>query len=188
MGEPEDRPEAGEKSRAGKRRGGRCCLWGCVGFTAACLAAILGLVTVFFYIGVPWLEQKESELVERFPVLGAVLERMPVQDNLQRLQEGSTGREDFPRDIYIPEDLIAGAFRTSEARAVARLRLPPTDLRSLAASYRREMGRLGWNREPVPDPKEGIRLRFSRPGRKLHILLRRDPDAVSVWIRHDRTE
>ena len=185
---PEIRQETVEKKRTRPGRGGRCCLWGCGGLTAACLAVILGLVLVYFYIGVPWLDQKKSELVERFPVLGAVLEGMPTQISLQRLQEGSTGRENFPQDTYIPEDLISGAFRTSETHAVARLRLPPTNLKSLAALYRREMGRLGWKREPVPDPKEGIRLRFGRPEWKVRILLRRDPDAVSVWIHRQRVE
>ena len=156
--------------------------------TAVCLAMIAGLVAAYFYVGAPWLERKQTELVERFPALGTVLERMPTQTGLQRLQEGSAGRENFPRDIYIPEDLVSGAFRTSETDAVARLRLPTTDLDLLAASYRREMAKLGWERVPVPDPQKGIRLRFGRPGWRVRILVRRDPDAVSVWIHRDRLE
>jgi hypothetical protein len=149
---------------------------------------IAGLVAAYFYIGAPWLERKQTELVERFPALATVLERMPTQTGLQRLREGSAGRENFPRDIYIPEDLVSGAFRASDTNAVARLRLPPTDLGSLAASYRREMEKLGWTREPVPDPREGIRQRFVRPKWKVRILLRRDPDTVSVWIHSQHIE
>jgi len=168
--------------------GGRCCLWGCGGLLATGVALILGLVLSYFYFGKPWLERKKSELVGKFPVLESVVEKMPTQSGLQRLQEGSAGREDFPRDIYIPENLVSGAFRTSETDAVARLRLQPTDIGSLAASYRREMAKLGWKRVPVPDPKEGIRLRFVRPGWEVRILVRRDPEAVSVWIHSHRVD
>ena len=180
--------EPGTEQQKPRSCGGRCCLWGCGGLTVVCLAIIAGLVAAYFYVGAPWLERTQTELVERFPALGTVLERMPTQSGLQRLQEGSAGRENFPRDIYIPEDLVSGAFRTSETNAVARLRLLPTDIESLAASYRREMAKLGWERVRVPDPKEGIRLRFVRTGWEVRILVRRDPDAVSVWIHSHRVE
>lgn len=150
------------------------------------LALIVGLVLLYLSFGKPWLDERKTELLARFPALGLALESASLPDNLEPVREGSTSRDDFPPNIYIPEDLISAAFRSSENGAVARLRLEATtDLQSLATSYRREMGRLGWTRVPMPDPREGIRLNFRRPGSVVRVLLRSGPDAVSVWI-HNR--
>lgn len=151
--------------------------------TAVVVVLIAVLVLLYLSFGKPWLDEKRTELLSRFPALGFALETVSLPDSLEPVRDGSTARDDFPRDIYIPEGLTSAAFRSSETGAVARLRLEvTTDLQSLAASYRREMGRLGWTRVPVPDPREGIRLHFQRPGSAARVLLRQDPDAVSVWI------
>jgi len=174
-------PTADQSNR--RSCGGRCCLWGCAGLTAVALVLIAGLVLLYLSFGKPWLDEKKTEILTRFPALSFALERASLPTNLEPLRDGSTARDAFPQDIYIPEGLISAAYRSSDTGAVARLRLEvTTDLPSLAASYRREMVRLGWTRVPVPDPREGIRLNFRRPGSVVRVLLRRGPDAVSVWI------
>jgi len=182
-----DKPSIGQGPAADQpdRRscGGRCCLWGCGGLTAAFVVLIAGLALLYFLFGKPWLDEKKTEILTRFPALSFALDKTSLPSSLEPLRDGSTARDDFPRDIYIPEGLNSAAFRSSETGAVARLRLDVSiDLPSLAASYRREMARLGWTRVPVPDPRKGIRLDFRRPGSATRVLFRRDPDAVSVWI------
>jgi hypothetical protein len=163
--------------------GGRCCLWGCGGLTAIVVLAIASLAILYVTFGRPWLDEKKTEILTRFPALGFALETPSLRTSLELVRDGSTARQEFPPDIYIPEDSISAAYRTSAASAVARLRLPATtELESVAASYRREMARLGWTREPVRDPRNGIRLRFVRPDAAVRVLLRQDRDSVSVWI------
>lgn len=176
--------DQGREAAPSKSRscGGRCCLWGCVGLTVVAAVLAAGLVFLYLAFGKPWFDEKKSEVLAKFPALNLAIDTPTIKNLPEPLRTGSTAREDFPGDIFVPEDLISAAFRTSETRAVAHLRLQPTDLQSVAEVYRREMGRLGWRREPVPDPREGIRLRFVRQGSAARILLRQNSDAVSVWI------
>lgn len=179
---PVDREQTSEgNSRRGC--GGRCCLLGCGGLTAVIVLLIGSLAILYVTFGRTWLEEKKTEILTRFPALGFALETPSVRTSLELVRDGSTARQEFPPDIYLLENTISAAYRTSPTSSVARLRLPATtDLHSVAAAYRHEMAKLGWTREPVRDPRNGIRLRFVRPDAAVRVLLRQDRDSVSVWI------
>ena len=164
-----------------------------------CLGVLIGLTTLvaisgwFGYIHYmrPWFLGARERVYEKVPQLEALENAILEDGDLSGLQRDLTGNTDpaaFPADVALPDDPLVLTTRSSEERALAVAETRGRTTAALAAALRSEMQSLGWSRVAVPDPEDGVALRFERgdgAGRRIaaYELVPQENDRVRVWVR-----
>ncbi len=152
------------------------------------LLALAGWLGYLRY-GAPWLEAQKTRLVERFPAVGALLQIKGLKDRLLEGvtvaggEMGSERREDFPGDVFLPEGDIEALFNTTETTALAVLTYAPAEPAALGAAIRRAIEAAGWQRTPVDDPPDGMRLHFGQDGRTAVYEIVGTAHGVELWVK-----
>ena len=181
-----------------KSRGCRNCAIGCLGMIVM-FAVLLAAGGWFGYTRYarPWFLGARARLYETVPQLealeGLALDGMGegLPSGLERDLSGTTDPTAFPADVALPGGRETLATRSGDfgARAVAETR--GRTAAALSAELRAEMESLGWSRVPVPDPADGIALRFDKQDgadarTARYELIPQDSGTVRVWVRVTR--
>lgn len=174
-------------AEAGPARRRGCCGWGCGG--CLLLVAVATLASWFAYTeyGAPWVAARRAEIVERFPWIGKLLgarQALEVwrQRTVSRGSVGSTLRDDFPADVWLPEGAVSAAFNSGPEEALAALTLAAGDPAGLAGRMRREMVARGWSQREFTQTPHGHRLLFAKENRRAHAEIFRHDDQLELWV------
>ena len=193
-GRPDPPPSTAAADKP-KGRGCRRCAIGCLGMLVVftVLIAAGGWFGYTRYLR-PWFLGVRERVYEQVPQLEA-LEGLALDEGLpggfERDLSGSTDPTAFPADVALPggRETLATRSGAFGARAVAETR--GRTAAALSAELRAEMESLGWSRILIPDPPDGIALRFDKEDgadarTARYELIPQDDGTVRVWVRVTR--
>ena len=173
------------------------CLFGCLGvlIALAILFAVGGWFGYSRYLR-PWFLGVRERVYEAVPQLEG-LEKTILDDGalsgFQKELSGSADPAAFPRDVALLHDPIVLTTRSTEARGLAVAETRGRTVAAIVGAVRSEMQSLGWSRVTVPDPEDGVALRFERDhsdGRRVaaYELVPQENGRVRVWVRVTRRD